>query len=96
MACKRQYIYAIRIKWPGRTEPLYVGRTNQLMRRWSEHNVYRGWSAKMRNILDSAWRSGAEFDMVVLQRGCGEEWAKEREKHWVAQLKPRGNSTEGG
>lgn len=98
MSCNdKQAIYVIRVLWPKHTQPFYVGRTRDVMRRWREHNFhYRGWTPKMMGMFHNALMHGAQFKMDVLEKGCGEQWAKEREKHWIASLKPLGNSTEGG
>ena len=76
----------------------YVGMTNNLKRRLSEHRRYskRANSYLSRAIFKYGWEN---FRVEVLEV-CSKEVAKERERHWIKELgtrEPQGyNCTDGG
>ena len=75
-------------------ECLYVGKTQDLDRRWKDHQLE---AHKYGTVtpLYSWMRRHPEAEIRVLESGEGDGWV-ERERYWIAALSPPKNQTEGG
>jgi hypothetical protein len=91
------YIYAL--LEPDTQEPRYVGKTNDLRKRYSQHICNKAASETSKAEWIQSLRSNGLLPLMCILEVVGNNW-RERERFWIADLQARGaqlvNETKGG